>query len=169
MRKRMRWTEQDLASRRRADAGKVRLATEPRPRTTIPLAGIVQRLKMGTRSYLAWLCYPHTKGMPAKRLAVRCKSVGPSGNRPELSFDRFRGLFHHSHHVLAARTGFFGRGTSRRPQKRRSSGTHGQTPRPAKSPSGPHSQPTTPLAPVRILQCFLPVDGRDRHALSYPQ
>src|ERR1035437_8485789 len=48
-RKRMRWTEQYSASRRKGDPGKVRLASELRAKTTMPLTWIAQRLNMGSR------------------------------------------------------------------------------------------------------------------------
>lgn len=57
----MGWTEQDLASRRKGDAGKVQLAFELRAKTTMPLSWIAARLKMGSRGYLTWLLYRHRR------------------------------------------------------------------------------------------------------------
>jgi REP element-mobilizing transposase RayT len=51
----MEWTEQDLAARRKGDAAKVTLAAAIRAETTMPLAWIAQRLRMGSRGYLTWL------------------------------------------------------------------------------------------------------------------
>jgi len=53
----MGWTEKDLASRGKGDPGKVKLAVEVRAQTTVPLAWIAERLKMGSRGYLTWLLY----------------------------------------------------------------------------------------------------------------
>ena len=58
---RMKWKEKDLQERRKGDAGKVRLACELRAKTTMPLAWIAERLKMGSRGYLTWLLYRHGK------------------------------------------------------------------------------------------------------------
>ena len=44
-----RWTEQDLAKRRKTDAGKVKLARRLRDETVMTLDWIAQRLKMGCR------------------------------------------------------------------------------------------------------------------------
>jgi len=60
--KRMRWTEKDLASRRKGDPGKVRLAIRLRARTTMPLTWIASRLNMGSRGYLTWLLYRESRG-----------------------------------------------------------------------------------------------------------
>jgi REP element-mobilizing transposase RayT len=59
--KQMGWADQDLASRRKGDAGKVQLAAELRARTTVPLSWIAARLKMGSRGYLTWLLYRHRR------------------------------------------------------------------------------------------------------------
>ena len=61
-RKRMRWSEADLSARRRGEPGKVRLARELRSQTTMPLAWIAVRLKMGSRGYLAWLLQQRGSG-----------------------------------------------------------------------------------------------------------
>ena len=55
--KAMGWTEQDLAVRRKGDAGKVKLAASVRAETTMPLAWIAERLRMGSRGYLIWLLH----------------------------------------------------------------------------------------------------------------
>jgi len=57
---RMRWSEIDLPGRRKGDPGKVRLALHLRANTTMPLAWIADRLKMGTRGYLTWLLQQQT-------------------------------------------------------------------------------------------------------------
>ena len=59
--RRMKWKEKDLQERRKGEAGKVRLACELRAKTTMPLAWIAERLKMGSRGYLTWLLYRHGK------------------------------------------------------------------------------------------------------------
>jgi hypothetical protein len=59
--KRRRWTENDLASRRKGDQGKVRLAIALRAKTTMPLAWIAGRLHMGSRGYLTWLLHRESK------------------------------------------------------------------------------------------------------------
>ena len=51
--KRLGWTESDLQTRRKGDAGKVAVAL--RAKTTMPLAWIAARLRMGSRGYLTWL------------------------------------------------------------------------------------------------------------------
>ena len=51
----LKWSQEELASRPKGDAGKVRLAMELRRQTTVPLAWIAQRLQMGSRGYAAWL------------------------------------------------------------------------------------------------------------------
>lgn len=59
--KRMKWKEKDLVTRRKGDEGKVRLAHGVRAKTTVSLAWIAERLKMGSRGYLTWLLYRHEK------------------------------------------------------------------------------------------------------------
>jgi REP element-mobilizing transposase RayT len=59
--KRLKWTEKDLSARRKGDAGKVKLASELRSKTTMPLLWIANRLKMGSRGYLTWLLYRNGK------------------------------------------------------------------------------------------------------------
>ena len=49
------WREQDLTDRRKGDPAKVKLASEVRAQTTMPLAWIAKRLAMGSRGYLTWL------------------------------------------------------------------------------------------------------------------
>jgi CO/xanthine dehydrogenase Mo-binding subunit len=53
--RRLGWTEEDLKRRRKGDPGKIKVAQELRSKTTMPLAWIAQRLRMGSRGYLAWL------------------------------------------------------------------------------------------------------------------
>ncbi len=60
--KRLGWGEAELTARRKGDARKVRLARELRSRTTMPLAWLAQRLRMGSRGYLAWLLQQPAKG-----------------------------------------------------------------------------------------------------------
>ena len=45
--KKLRWTEADLAERRKGDPGKVRIARRLRQETTMTLAWIAERLHMG--------------------------------------------------------------------------------------------------------------------------
>ena len=59
--KQMGWTDQDLASRRKGDAGKVRLASELRAWTTMPLSWIAAGLRMGSRGYLTWLLHGYRR------------------------------------------------------------------------------------------------------------
>ena len=61
--KRLGWTEPTLAERRKGDPAKVALARRLRRETTMTLGWIAERLKMGTRSYLAHLlpCEPRRK------------------------------------------------------------------------------------------------------------
>jgi len=54
--KRLGWTEQTLMERRKGDAAKVVIARRLRRETTMTLDWIGERLKMGTRTYLAHLC-----------------------------------------------------------------------------------------------------------------
>jgi len=53
--KRLAWTGEELASRRKGDSAKLKLAQELRRKTTVFIAWIAQRLCMGSRGYLAWL------------------------------------------------------------------------------------------------------------------
>jgi len=53
--KRLGWKEAVLLSTPKGDPKKVRLAQELRSQTTMPVAWIAERLKMGSRGYLAWL------------------------------------------------------------------------------------------------------------------
>lgn len=59
--KQMGWTDEDLASRRKGDAGKVQLASELRANTTMPLSWIAARLRMGSRGYLTWLLHRYRR------------------------------------------------------------------------------------------------------------
>ena len=52
--KRMGWREADLRAQRKGVPRKVALAWQLRAQTTMPLAWIAERLRMGTRNYLAW-------------------------------------------------------------------------------------------------------------------
>ena len=45
----------NTAGQRKGDAGKVKLAASVRAETTMPLAWIAARLRMGRRGYLGWL------------------------------------------------------------------------------------------------------------------
>ena len=54
---RRKWDETTLAARRKGDAGKVVVAQRLRRETTVTLAWIAERLRMGTRTYLAHLLY----------------------------------------------------------------------------------------------------------------
>jgi hypothetical protein len=56
--KRMGWSQADLEARRKGEPSKIELACELRSRTTMPLAWIAQRLRMGSRGHLAWLLQP---------------------------------------------------------------------------------------------------------------
>jgi hypothetical protein len=58
------WSEADRQARRKGEPGKVELVWQLRGRTTMPLAWIAERLKMGTRGHLAWLLQRH--GQPAQ-------------------------------------------------------------------------------------------------------
>ena len=59
--RRLRWTEQTLAQRRKGDPAKVKLAHDVRSKTTMPLHWIAQRLKMGSRGYLTWLLHRYSR------------------------------------------------------------------------------------------------------------
>ena len=58
---RMKWNEKDLGTRRKGDKSKVRLALGVKAKTTVSLGWIAERLKMGSRGYLASLLYRHGK------------------------------------------------------------------------------------------------------------
>jgi Transposase IS200 like len=58
----MGWREADLEARRKGEPRKIALAWELRSRTTMPLAWIAERLRMGSRGHLAWLLQQHAKG-----------------------------------------------------------------------------------------------------------
>ena len=55
--RRRKWTEADLAKKRKGDAGKVEMARRLRAETTMTLAWIAQRLQMGTKTHVAHLLY----------------------------------------------------------------------------------------------------------------
>ena len=55
------WQVQALAARRKGDAAKVKLAASVRAETTLPLAWIAERLRMGSRGYLTWLLHRQGK------------------------------------------------------------------------------------------------------------
>ncbi len=55
--KRLGWTEQTLAERRKGDPEKVALAQRLRRETTMTVGWIAERLKMGTRTHLTHLLY----------------------------------------------------------------------------------------------------------------
>jgi REP element-mobilizing transposase RayT len=56
------WSEPTLASRRKGDPVKVALAERLQHETTVTLAWIAERLRMGTRTYLAHLLYWKRRG-----------------------------------------------------------------------------------------------------------
>jgi hypothetical protein len=51
------WTAEDLETRRKGDAEKLKMARRLRAQTTMTLAWIAQRLRMGTKTHLAHLLY----------------------------------------------------------------------------------------------------------------
>jgi putative transposase len=53
--KRLGWSPDELQQRRKGDPRKVTLARQLRSRTTMPVTWIAERLRMGSRGYLAWL------------------------------------------------------------------------------------------------------------------
>jgi hypothetical protein len=53
----LRWDETELAGRRKGDPAKVKMAQRLRVETTMTLAWIAQRLRMGTKTHLAHLLY----------------------------------------------------------------------------------------------------------------
>jgi hypothetical protein len=57
--KRRKWSESALTERRKGDKRKVAMAMRLREETTVTLAWIAERLRMGTRSHLAHLLYWH--------------------------------------------------------------------------------------------------------------
>ena len=65
--RRLGWGEQDLVCWPKGDGKKVALARELRSRTTMPLSWIAQRLKMGSRGYLAWLLAQRPKPQSGRR------------------------------------------------------------------------------------------------------
>ncbi len=55
--RRHKWTEASLGTRRKGDPGKIEVAKRLRKETTMTLAWIAQRLKIGTKTYLSHLLY----------------------------------------------------------------------------------------------------------------
>jgi len=55
--RRLKWTEEDLDSRPKGDAEKVKLAVQLRSETTATIKWIAQRLRMGTPTHLSHLLY----------------------------------------------------------------------------------------------------------------
>jgi hypothetical protein len=74
--KRMKLREADLSQRRSGDAGKVRLASEVRAGTTAPPAWIAERLKMGSRGYLAFLLNRYDKAHKSQNDGVSYSTPG---------------------------------------------------------------------------------------------
>lgn len=60
--KRRKWSQEDLERLRKGDPGKVKLALELRQQTTMPLAWIGARLRMGSAGYVKWLLLQAKKG-----------------------------------------------------------------------------------------------------------
>jgi putative transposase len=52
-----RWKQKDLGERRKGDGGKVKIAQRLRRETTMTLAWVAERLRMGTKTYLTHLLY----------------------------------------------------------------------------------------------------------------
>ena len=61
--KRRRWTEEDLVRRPKGDLGKIKLAALLRDQTTMTVAWIAERLKMGTAGYLSNRLYRWRRGL----------------------------------------------------------------------------------------------------------
>ncbi len=59
--KRRKWNETALAQRRKGDKGKVAIALRLRAESTVTLAWIAERLRMGTATHLAHLLYWHRR------------------------------------------------------------------------------------------------------------
>ena len=55
--RRRQWTDRALEARRKGDPGKLAIARRLREETTMTMAWIAERLKMGTKTYLAHLFY----------------------------------------------------------------------------------------------------------------
>ena len=55
--KRRKWRATTLEARRKSDPGKLAIARRLREETTMTLAWIAERLKMGTKTHLAHLFY----------------------------------------------------------------------------------------------------------------
>ncbi|MDE3066790.1 MAG: hypothetical protein KGJ60_04475 [Verrucomicrobiota bacterium] len=53
------WDEETLLARRKGDSAKVAIAQRLRRETTMTLAWVAERLKMGARTHLAHLLYCH--------------------------------------------------------------------------------------------------------------
>jgi hypothetical protein len=62
--RRLGWSEETLQAQRKGDPQKVGLARQLRARTTLLLAWIAGRLRMGQRVYLAWLLSQQNKAKP---------------------------------------------------------------------------------------------------------
>jgi len=60
--KKRRWQPEDLATKRKGDAAKVAMAVRLRQETTMTLAWIAARLRMGTTTHLAHLLYWENRG-----------------------------------------------------------------------------------------------------------
>ena len=60
--KRLQWREKHLAQKRKGDLEKVKIARRLRGETTMTLAWIAERLRMGTKTHLAHLLYWERRG-----------------------------------------------------------------------------------------------------------
>ena len=89
-----------LASRRKDDAGKVRLPSQMQTQTTMPLTSIAQGLNTGTRGTSTWPALPLAQ-RPA-RLCVtllidRVETCMEAGNSPDIIFQHYRARLAETH------------------------------------------------------------------------
>ncbi len=78
--KRLRWHEEDLATRRKGDPAKLALAQRLRSETTVSLQWIADHLCMGAKTYLAHLLYwqkrnRNSSGPPKPKPLVVCRDL----------------------------------------------------------------------------------------------
>ena len=62
----LRWSAQDLERHRKGDGRKLRIARRLREETTMTLAWIAERLRMGSKTHLAHLLYWQQRGETGK-------------------------------------------------------------------------------------------------------
>jgi hypothetical protein len=83
----LRWTEDDLAKRRKGDPGKVRIARRLRQETTMTRAWIAQRLRMGVWTHVSNLLRTEEQPVRGRQVSIvrtelSCNRLPPAWVKP---------------------------------------------------------------------------------------